>query len=379
MWVGNSALSGQDGRELEPEAQHVALLVRLGAVDEPGARVQDRVVVDELDVAGLEVHVQAQVGPPRLLVEVVERGALERRQRHLALDRAGVDLVADVAARDHVAGVAEDRDRPLGHAALGQRRLAADVVEAVVEQAEILRVLGQDLVVHGHRRHDAAEPALDPPPQAQQADHVAGVGVIGQVGVGLVAAHVDVAVGAAVVVDVTEQIALRILVQRRAEVAAEAPEDQADVVVAVALHGQPAQDDEAAAACGSRPAPRASRAARAGEREVLAADLGQRPAGRLGRGQGAVHLGDLGVGEGDDPRRIGGEAIAPPGLGSGDRCHADRAHRRLSPVGRGGTIINVQGRPVSGFNPRPWPGLTGCAGRGRRAGRRPRRSAPSRR
>jgi hypothetical protein len=31
--------------------------------------VKDGVVVDELDVAGLQVHVQAQVGPPGLLVE----------------------------------------------------------------------------------------------------------------------------------------------------------------------------------------------------------------------------------------------------------------------------------------------------------------------
>src|SRR5580765_3524335 len=56
--------------ELEPQAQHVALLMGLGAVHEASARVQDRVVVDELDVAGLQIHVQPQVGPAGLLVEV---------------------------------------------------------------------------------------------------------------------------------------------------------------------------------------------------------------------------------------------------------------------------------------------------------------------
>ena len=45
-------------RELQPQAQHVPLLVRGGAVDKAGAGVKGRVVVDELDVAGLEVHVQ---------------------------------------------------------------------------------------------------------------------------------------------------------------------------------------------------------------------------------------------------------------------------------------------------------------------------------
>ena len=44
-----------------------------GPSTKPGARVEDRVVVDELDVAGLQVHVEAQVGAPRLLVEEVER------------------------------------------------------------------------------------------------------------------------------------------------------------------------------------------------------------------------------------------------------------------------------------------------------------------
>ena len=63
--------------------------------------------------------------------------------------------------------------------------------------------------MHGHRAHDAAEPALERAAQAEQAHHVARVGVVRQVGVGLVAAHVDVAVGAPVVVDVAEQLALR--------------------------------------------------------------------------------------------------------------------------------------------------------------------------
>jgi autonomous glycyl radical cofactor GrcA len=68
-----------------------------------------------------------------------------------------------------------------------------------------------------------------------------------QVRVGLVAAHVDVAVAPAVVVDMAEQIALRILRHRDAEVGADAPEDQPDLLVAVVGGVQAAQHDEASA------------------------------------------------------------------------------------------------------------------------------------
>src|SRR5262245_22270086 len=136
-------------RKLQPESEHVALLMRFGAVHEARARVQDRVVVDELDVAGLEVHVQPEVRTARALVQVVERRLLERREGDAALHGAGVDLVADITAGHHAVLGAVDRDRPLGDAALGQRGLATDVVEAVVEQAEVLGMVGEDLVVHG--------------------------------------------------------------------------------------------------------------------------------------------------------------------------------------------------------------------------------------
>src|SRR5262245_1877380 len=67
--VGGEVWTERPGaRELEPQAQHVALLVGQGAVHEAGPRVERRVVVDELDVAPLEVHVEPQVGPARLLV-----------------------------------------------------------------------------------------------------------------------------------------------------------------------------------------------------------------------------------------------------------------------------------------------------------------------
>src|SRR5215467_5334111 len=314
--------------ELEPETQHVALLVSLGPVYELRPRVEHRVVVHELDVARGQVHVEPQVGSPRLLVEMVERRLLQRGQGYPALHRSRVDLVADVAAAHHLARVAEYGNGPVGDPALGQRRLPADVVEAVVQETQVLGTVREDLVVDGHRAHDAAEPTLEGSAQAEEADHIARVGVIGEIGARLVAAHVDVPVGAAVVVDVAEEIALRILMEGRAHVASEAPEDQADVVVLVALHGEPAEHGEPAAVVqlGHRllePGPRD------GERELLAADVLQGPAARLGGRQGAVDIGDLVRGPGDEPRRrVTAERVASPGLGTADRLRPDRAHRR---------------------------------------------------
>src|SRR5262245_11594262 len=123
--------------------------------------MENRVVVDELDIAALQIHVETQISPARLLVEKVECFLLQRRQWHAALHRASVDLVSDEPTAHDAVAIAEDRDRPLGHAALRQRRLAADVVEAVVEQPEVLRMLREDLVVHRDRADDAAEPALE--------------------------------------------------------------------------------------------------------------------------------------------------------------------------------------------------------------------------
>ena len=191
-------------------------------------------------------------------------------------------------------------------------------------------MLREDLVVHGHRADDAAQPALERAAQAQQPDHVACVRVVGQVGVGLVPAHVDVAVRPAVVVDVAEEVALRVLVERGAQVAAEAPQDQADVLVAIAIDRQAAEQHDAAAAVDlveHLPQPRRHRR----EREVLAVDVGQRAPAGPGHAERAVDLGELGLAPGDDPGLVAGELGAAPGLRPLDRGGADRSHRRRSP------------------------------------------------
>ena len=84
-------------------------------------------------------------------------------------------------------------------------------------------------------------------PQAQQANDIAGIGMEGQVGVGLVAAHVKIAIATAVIEDVSQQVALGVLGDRLAEMQADAPEDRADILVGVILHVEAPQQKEATA------------------------------------------------------------------------------------------------------------------------------------
>src|SRR5262245_51094642 len=128
------------------------------------------------------------------------------------------------------------------------------------------------------------------------------------------------------VVDVAEKIALGILVEGRAHVAPETPEDQPHVVVAVAVHGKAAQHDEAASVVELgdgllEPGPRHR------EGKLLAADIFQATPARLRRGQRAVDVGDLLGSERHEPRRVAAEYVASPSLGTADWLHPDRAHR----------------------------------------------------
>jgi len=128
-----------------------------------------------------------------------------------------------------------------------QRRLAADVVEAAIERRQILGMPLQDLVVDGDGAYHARQPAAPGAAQAEQAHDVARIGVEGQVGAGLVAAHVDIAVAAAVVIDVTQQVSFGILGHGVAEIEAHGPEDHADLGIGIVRGVEAAQHVEAAA------------------------------------------------------------------------------------------------------------------------------------
>jgi hypothetical protein len=105
----------------------------------------------------------------------------------------------------------------------------------------------ENFVMQRDRADDAAEATAFRTPRAQRTCQVAAVGMKRQMRVGFITAHVDVAMVPTMVVNVTRQIAARILRDRAAEIRPERPEDQADIAVAVIGDIQPAQHDEAAA------------------------------------------------------------------------------------------------------------------------------------
>src|SRR5262245_39997600 len=69
---GRNEASGPAQRQ--PESEQMPLALGLGKVLILRARMEDQVIGEELDVAGLELHVQIELRPARdLLVEIEER------------------------------------------------------------------------------------------------------------------------------------------------------------------------------------------------------------------------------------------------------------------------------------------------------------------
>jgi hypothetical protein len=95
---------GMDGphlRHFEPQPQQVPPPVLLGiAVVERGARMEDRVVVDEVNLAGLQREFQHQFGPLGNLLEPVEHPELGLAHQASGRRLARLDIGADVARRD---------------------------------------------------------------------------------------------------------------------------------------------------------------------------------------------------------------------------------------------------------------------------------------
>ena len=137
----------------------------------------------------------------------------------------GAEVVAVVEGAQRAAGVAARHHRNVRQAALAL--LVARVeAERLVEPIDQIGTPPQQLVVDRHRADDAAGAAAPRGAQAEQADGVGEVAVVGDVTGGAVAAHERIGRVLAGVDHVAEQLALRILRARLAEVLADAPVDQ---------------------------------------------------------------------------------------------------------------------------------------------------------
>src|SRR5437763_4762149 len=106
---------------------------------------------------------------------------------------------------------------------------------------QILGVLPQDLVVHGDCAGEAAEPTLPCGAQAEEADHVAIVSVVVEARCRLVATLVADGVLIALVAHMAEPLAASVLAYQRAEMLAEAPEQNLGVRIGDVVEREAAQ------------------------------------------------------------------------------------------------------------------------------------------
>jgi hypothetical protein len=103
----------------------------------------------------------------------------------VALD--GAEVIAVVEGAQAAAGITARRN---GHPRQAPFALLVARVEEerLVEARDEIGTAAEQLVVHGHRADDSAGAAAAGPAQAEQADHVGEVAMIGDVGGGAIAA-----------------------------------------------------------------------------------------------------------------------------------------------------------------------------------------------
>src|SRR5215471_2011575 len=220
---------------------------------EVGSAMQDRAVVDELEVARLEHHLQHNVGMVRDGHKGTERGFLFRADGRVAVLHGTAHITMLEVAVEPAVFVAEARDvtdqgRP-AHALGVGLRTAQD--EALVEFPKQIGAPVQEHVMDGM---GAGDQALAAPYRHLQAEHGDDADLPARVGVrGLEAARLIAAPLAALdqniadVADIAQAVAEGALRQRAAEMGAETAEDEAELVVGVAVPVETAEHEEAAA------------------------------------------------------------------------------------------------------------------------------------
>jgi hypothetical protein len=101
-------IDGPHLRNLEPEPQQVPSPILLFEIVERGSRMQDRVVFDEVHLAGLQPEFQHQLLPLRNLLEAVENGELDLAHRPAKVRHVGEAIAIIVAeSRDQAEDAAE--------------------------------------------------------------------------------------------------------------------------------------------------------------------------------------------------------------------------------------------------------------------------------
>jgi hypothetical protein len=128
----------------------------VGVVLVGSAGVEDDGVVQELDVAGLEVHLDVERGVVRDVLDEPHRGELLAGEAwHLSVALCVADVPADIEEPRATVDVRQDRQREVRVFA-GCVFVVAVPVHRRVQDLERARVACEDLVVDGSRAGNAA-------------------------------------------------------------------------------------------------------------------------------------------------------------------------------------------------------------------------------
>src|SRR5262245_19173646 len=208
---------------------------------EVGPAMQDRAVVDELEVARLEHHLQHNVGGVADGHKGTERGFLFRADGGVAVLYGAAHIAMLEVAVEPAVFVAEARDvadqgRP-AHALGVGLRAAQD--EALVEFPKQIGAPVQEHVMDGVGAGDQAFAARHRRLQSEHGDDAeltARVAVLGLNAVWLIAAPpAALDKNIADVADIAQAVAERALRELVAEMDAESAEDEAELVVGIAV------------------------------------------------------------------------------------------------------------------------------------------------
>jgi len=320
----------------QPQALEVALVAVRHVVLVRGAAVQHVVVVDELHLARLQVHIDVEV---RVVGQCGGGGngfpCRRTEPGGVGMTLRGENVLGDEPDEETAGVLGEGRDRIEGRRTVGV--FAPRVVgQGLVQGRRQVGPFAHEVVVDRHRVGHTGETAATCGAEAEQADQVGPVGVVVERNsTELVAAHRRIVNRLALVGNVTEDVAVLVLGPGFADMQADAPVQEREIVIVVAsgLQGGNARE---APPVQQGVHHRVELGGETVEWEVAACELQWIGTLVLGHSQRGVELGVVGLAQAQCPGvGIGNVAGAPLGrrlqLVQAGSLHAARPARTRRP------------------------------------------------
>ena len=234
------------GRQPQPEQQ--AFLRRIIVVAEIGARMQRDMAVDDLQIARLQPHRVREIGTAHQRVKRLQRIPLFFRQLRHALDllRRGHAVAVPFAEQPAVHRI-KNRMR-IGRRLVRRLFALAAEMNRLMQQFGEIRMFTLHRLIRRHRTGGDAHAALGRFVVAAQRDDVGGIGMKIELGVRVVAATGAGSISVAGITHRRDVVALFTLRPANAEMQADAPGQQFEVLFIQTLARQAAHQRDAAPA-----------------------------------------------------------------------------------------------------------------------------------